>query len=166
MQDVEFTVEEGVLYMLQTRSAKRPAQAAVRVAVDMVEEGMVTQGGGAATDRRRQARGPAAPDVRPGVQSTRRSRAVCRRRRAPRRARSCSRPPRRCSAAHAGQAVVLVRPFTEADDVAGFHAAQGILTSEGGKASHAALVARGMGQAVRGRRIGARRSTSKRARCA
>ena len=43
MQDVEFTVEEGVLYMLQTRSAKRPAQAAVRVAVDMVKEGMVTK---------------------------------------------------------------------------------------------------------------------------
>ena len=47
--------------------------------------------------------------------------------------------------AHAGQDVILVRPFTEADDVAGFHAAKGILTSEGGKASHAALAARGMG---------------------
>ena len=45
-----------------------------------------------------------------------------------------------------GEAVILVRPFTEADDVAGFHAAVGILTSEGGKASHAALVARGMGR--------------------
>ena len=42
--------------------------------------------------------------------------------------------------------MILVRPFTEADDVAGFHAAEGILTSEGGKASHAALVARGMGR--------------------
>ena len=50
------------------------------------------------------------------------------------------------AAAEAGRAVVLVRPFTEADDVAGFHAAKGILTSEGGKASHAALVARGMGR--------------------
>ncbi|MGH2895895.1 MAG: putative PEP-binding protein, partial [Solirubrobacteraceae bacterium] len=49
------------------------------------------------------------------------------------------------SEAGAGKAVILVRPFTEADDVAGFHAARGILTSEGGKASHAALVARGMG---------------------
>ena len=48
--------------------------------------------------------------------------------------------------AHAGHDVVLVREFTEADDVAGFHAAQGILTSKGGKASHAALVARGMGR--------------------
>src|SRR5205814_6139789 len=49
-------------------------------------------------------------------------------------------------AAAQGRRVILVRPFTEADDVAGFHAAQGILTSEGGKASHAALVARGMGK--------------------
>jgi len=49
------------------------------------------------------------------------------------------------SAGGAGRDVILVRPFTEADDVAGFHAAKGILTSEGGKASHAALVARGMG---------------------
>ena len=48
--------------------------------------------------------------------------------------------------AEEGEAVILVRPFTEADDVAGFHAARGILTSEGGKASHAALVARGMGR--------------------
>jgi pyruvate,orthophosphate dikinase len=50
------------------------------------------------------------------------------------------------AAALEGQAVVLVRPFTEADDVAGFHAARRILTSEGGKASHAALVASGMGR--------------------
>ena len=48
-----------------------------------------------------------------------------------------------------GRDVILVRPFTEADDVAGFHAARGILTSEGGKARHAALVARGYGPAVR-----------------
>jgi hypothetical protein len=50
------------------------------------------------------------------------------------------------AAAADGLACILVRPFTEADDVAGFHAARGILTSEGGKASHAALVARGMGR--------------------
>ena len=86
------------------------------------------------------------PYVRPEVQ-VRADRRGCRGvARAPRRARSCSRPPTRCKRAHAGDAVVLVRPFTEADDVAGFHAAQGILTSKGGKASHAALVARGMGR--------------------
>ena len=54
--------------------------------------------------------------------------------------------PDAVAAAEDGRAVILVRPFTEADDVAGFHAAKGILTSEGGKASHAALVARGMGR--------------------
>ena len=67
-------------------------------------------------------------------------------RRARPRARSCSPPPRRSSRRRTATAVILVRPFTEADDVAGFHAAVGILTSEGGKASHAALVARGMGR--------------------
>ena len=50
------------------------------------------------------------------------------------------------AAADDGREVILVRPFTEADDVVGFHAAKGILTSKGGKASHAALVARGMGK--------------------
>jgi pyruvate,orthophosphate dikinase len=54
--------------------------------------------------------------------------------------------PAAVAAAEQGRDVILVRPFTEADDVAGFHAAKGILTSEGGKASHAALVARGMGR--------------------
>ena len=70
------------------------------------------------------------------------------------------------AAAAEDREVILVRPFTEADDVAGFHAAQGILTSEGGKASHAALVARGMGRpCVCGRR-GRWRSTWRRRRCA
>ena len=73
------------------------------------------------------------------------SRRASRRRPARRSARSCSPRADAVSAAAAGKDVILVRPFTEADDVAGFHAAKGILTSEGGKASHAALVARGMG---------------------
>ena len=64
MQDTEFTVEEGRLYMLQTRSAKRPAQAAVRFAVDAVEEGLMTEGGGDRDDRRGVARRAAAPHVR------------------------------------------------------------------------------------------------------
>jgi len=145
MQDVEFTVEEGTLFMLQARSAKRPPHAAVRVAVDMVGEGML---------RREQAlakidaskleallhasfdpafefepltRGVAAsPGVAKGGIVFTAERAV--------------------ELAAAGERVILVRPFTEAADVAGFHAARGILTSEGGKASHAALVARGMGR--------------------
>ena len=145
MQDVEFTVEEGVLYMLQTRSAKRPAQAAVRVAVDMVKEGMVTKA--EALDRMDAANLEAL--MRPSFDPRQRYRVI---------AEGVAASPGAAKGeivftagdavkrAHAGHAVVLVREFTEADDVAGFHAAQGILTSKGGKASHAALVARGMGK--------------------
>ncbi len=145
MQDTEFTVEEGRLYMLQTRNAKRPAQAAVRFAVDAVSEGLLDRAEAIATiDPGRLdallhktfardaefdvlAEGvPASPGAAKGAIVFSAEDAV--------------------SAAEDGRAVILVRPFTEADDVAGFHAAKGILTSEGGKASHAALVARGMGK--------------------
>ena len=144
MQDVEFTVEDGRLYMLQTRNAKRPAQAAVRFAVDAVEEGLLTREQALRTidaysldallhptfDRSDGyevlAHGVAAsPGAAAGAIVFSAADAVAQ--------------------ARAGKDVILVRPFTEADDVAGFHAARGILTSEGGKASHAALVARGMG---------------------
>ena len=145
MQDVEFTIEEGHLYMLQTRNAKRPAQAAVRFAVDAVAEGLLDKERALMTidvakldallhptfdpsaDVRAVARGVAAsPGAAKGAVVFTAEEAV--------------------AAAEEGRAVILVRPFTEADDVAGFHAARGILTSEGGKASHAALVARGMGR--------------------
>jgi pyruvate,orthophosphate dikinase len=144
MQDVEFTIEDGQLYMLQTRNAKRPAQAAVRFAVDAVNEGLLTREEALRTidaysldallhptfDRSDGyevlAHGVAAsPGAAAGAIVFSAVDAV--------------------SQSQAGQDVILVRPFTEADDVAGFHAAKGILTSEGGKASHAALVARGMG---------------------
>ncbi len=144
MQDVEFTIEEGRLYMLQTRNAKRPAQAAVRFAVDAVDEGLLTRGEALRTidaaaldallhptfDRSEGykvlAQGVAAsPGAAAGAVVFSASQAV--------------------AAAADGRSVILVRPFTQAEDVAGFHAAKGILTSEGGKASHAALVARGMG---------------------
>src|SRR4051812_3294836 len=144
MQDTEFTVEEGRLYMLQTRNAKRPAQAAVRFAVDAVEEGLLDKPGALATidaekldallhptfdpdaDYKVLAKGVAAsPGAGKGAVVFDADDAV--------------------QAAADGRDVILVRPFTEADDVAGFHAAKGVLTSEGGKASHAALVARGMG---------------------
>jgi pyruvate, orthophosphate dikinase len=144
MQDVEFTVEEGRLYLLQTRSAKRPAQAAVRFAVDAVRDGLLSKREAMATidpealdallhptfdpkaDYAIVARGvPASPGAAIGEVVFTSEEAV--------------------AAAADGRAVILVRQFTQADDVAGFHAANGILTSEGGKASHAALVARGMG---------------------
>ncbi|MGE5747298.1 MAG: pyruvate, phosphate dikinase [Solirubrobacterales bacterium] len=145
MQDVEFTVEEGRLYLLQTRNAKRPAQAAVRFAVDAVAEGLLDRADALGTidagkldallhptfDPRREyevlARGVAAsPGAARGAIVFTAAEAVER--------------------GGSGEDVILVRPFTEAEDVAGFAAARGILTSEGGKASHAALVARGMGR--------------------
>jgi pyruvate,orthophosphate dikinase len=144
MQDIEFTVEEGHLWMLQTRNAKRPAQAAVRFAVDAVSEGMLTREEAIRTidasaldallhptfergeDYKVLAEGVAAsPGAAVGQLVFSAADAV--------------------AAAAEGKAVILARPFTEADDVAGFQAAKGIVTSEGGKASHAALVARGMG---------------------
>jgi pyruvate, orthophosphate dikinase len=144
MQDTEFTVEEGQLYMLQTRNAKRPAQAAVRFARDAVDEGLLERDQALMTvdaemltallvetfdpkaDYEVIAKGvPAAPGGAKGeVVFT---------------------APEAVEAGAEGRAVVLVRPDTNANDVAGFHAAKGILTSLGGKASHAALVARGMG---------------------
>ncbi len=145
MQDTEFTVEEEHLYMLQTRNAKRPAQAAVRFAVDAVNEGLLTKEEALATihadkldallhptfeanaDYDVLAKGvSASPGAAKGEIVFTADDAV--------------------TASAAGRDVVLVRPFTEADDVAGFFAAKGIVTSEGGKASHAALVARGMGR--------------------
>jgi pyruvate,orthophosphate dikinase len=145
MQDTEFTVEDGRLYMLQTRTAKRPAQAAVRFAVDAVGEGLLDIPRALATidagrldallhpgfardaDYGVLAEGVAAsPGAAKGAIVFTAEDAV--------------------AAAEEGRDVILVRPFTEADDVHGFQAAKGILTSEGGKASHAALVARGMGK--------------------
>jgi pyruvate,orthophosphate dikinase len=145
MQDTEFTVQEGRLYMLQTRNAKRPAQAAVRFAVDAVAEGLLNRAQAIATidpatldtllhptfdpsaDYEVIATGVAAsPGAAKGEIALSAADAV--------------------RAAADGRDVILVRSFTEADDVAGFFAARGILTSEGGKASHAALVARGMGR--------------------
>jgi pyruvate,orthophosphate dikinase len=145
MQDTEFTVEEGQLYMLQTRNAKRPAQAAVRFAVEAVDEGLLTKEEALQTIEADKldallhptfardaeyevlAKGvPASPGAAKGEIVFTAEEAV--------------------EAGGGGRDVVLVRPFTEADDVAGFFAARGILTSEGGKASHAALVARGMGR--------------------
>jgi pyruvate, orthophosphate dikinase len=145
MQDTEFTIEEGRLYMLQTRNAKRPAQAAVRFAVDAVAEGLLSREQALMTidagkldallhptfdpnaDLSVLARGvPASPGAAKGEVVFTADEAV--------------------AAAAEGRDTILVRPFTEADDVAGFFAARGILTSEGGKASHAALVARGMGR--------------------
>src|SRR6201994_2813855 len=131
--------------MLQTRNATRPAQAAVRFAVDAVNEGLLSRERAVQTidpdsldallhptfdpkaDYEVLASGVnASPGAAKGEIVFTAADAV--------------------AAADEGRDVILVRPFTDAEDVAGFFAAKGILTSEGGKASHAALVARGMGR--------------------
>ena len=145
MQDTEFTVEQGRLYMLQTRNAKRPAQAAVRFAVDAVDEGLLTTGQALATIDANALDALLHPTFDPDADFTILARGVAA---SPGAAKGeiVFTAKEAVDAAASGRSVILVRPFTEADDVAGFHAARGILTSEGGKASHAALVARGMGR--------------------
>ena len=145
MQDTEFTVEEGRLFMLQTRNAKRPAQAAVRFAVDAFEERLLTKAEAVATIDAGALDALLHPSFDPAARYTVIARGVAA---SPGAAKGTIvfTASDAVEEASNGHAVILVRPFTEADDVAGFHAAVGILTSEGGKASHAALVARGMGR--------------------
>jgi pyruvate,orthophosphate dikinase len=152
MQDIEFTVEEGRLFLLQTRSGKRSAAAAVQVAVDLVREHVIDQDSAlmrvkpqdlgqilrprfddrdkqqAMAARRLLARGlPAAPGAAVGQVVFDADHAV--------------------EWAKAGQKVILVRPETSPEDVAGMYASEGIVTSRGGRTSHAAVVAVGMGKA-------------------
>jgi pyruvate,orthophosphate dikinase len=145
MQDTEFTVEEGRLYMLQTRAAKRPAQAAVRFAVDAAEEGLLSRERALATIDAAALDALLHPTFARDAEFEVLARGV---NASPGAARGAIvfTASDALAAEERGRDVILVRPFTEADDVAGFHAARGVLTSEGGKASHAALVARGMGK--------------------
>ncbi|MBN1527563.1 MAG: pyruvate, phosphate dikinase [Thermoleophilaceae bacterium] len=145
MQDTEFTVEEGHLYMLQTRNAKRPAQAAVRFAVDAVAEGLLDKARAIMTIDAERLDALLHPAIAREAKFDVLAEGVAA---SPGAAKGAIVFTAADAVAAAGEErdVILVRPFTEADDVAGFHAAKGILTSEGGKASHAALVARGMGK--------------------
>jgi pyruvate,orthophosphate dikinase len=145
MQDTEFTIEEGQLYMLQTRNAKRPAQAAVRFAVDAVREGLLTEREAITTIDTATLDSLLHPTFDPDAEFTVLASGV---NASPGAAKGeiVFTAPDAVAAAKAGRDVILARPFTSAEDVAGFHAARGIVTSEGGKASHAALVARGMGR--------------------
>ena len=144
MQDTEFTIEEGRLYMLQTRSAKRPAQAAVRFAVDAVAEGLLDRRAALMTIDAERLDALLHPTFDPDAEYEVLATGVAA---SPGAAKGelVFSAAAAIEAAAAGRDSVLVRQFTEADDVAGFHAAKGVLTAEGGKASHAALVARGMG---------------------
>ncbi len=148
VQDVEFTIERGKLWMLQTRDAKRTAQAAVRIAVDLAEEKLIT---------RRQAVQRVKPDqvdfyLHPQFESDAR-------RQAERIADGLNVSPGAAVGMIAFDAdtaerwakdekrqVIMVRPETKPDDVHGMLAANGILTSRGGRTSHAALVARQFGK--------------------
>ncbi|MBN8808569.1 MAG: pyruvate, phosphate dikinase [Sphingomonas sp.] len=145
MQDIEFTVERGKLWMLQTRSGKRTAKAALKIAVEMAEQGLITREEAIArvepqaldqllhptldpkATRDVLTRGlPASPGAASGKivfdADTAEKRAA------------------------AGDAVILVRTETSPEDIHGMHAAKGILTARGGMTSHAAVVARGMGR--------------------
>lgn len=145
MQDIEFTVEQAKLWMLQTRSGKRTAKAALKIAVDMASEGLIT---------REEAIGrvdPMALDqlLHPTLDPD-----------APRDviAKGLPASPGAASGAvvfdadtaekrkAAGDKVILVRVETSPEDIHGMHAAEGILTARGGMTSHAAVVARGMGR--------------------
>jgi len=145
MQDVEFTVEEGRLFLLQTRVAKRPAQAAVRFAVDAVQEGLLSRAEALLTIDAAGLDALLHPSFAPDQEFEVLATGVAA---SPGAAKGqiVFTAEDAVEWAERGHRVVLVRQFTEADDVHGFFAAQGILTAEGGKASHAALVARGMGK--------------------
>ncbi|MBO9133590.1 pyruvate, phosphate dikinase [Rhizobium sp. B230/85] len=144
MQDIEFTVERGKLWMLQTRVAKRTTQAAMKVAVDMVAEGIISEDEAViridpstldqllhpTIDPRvyREVIGnglPASPGAATGAIVFSADEAV--------------------AARAEGRKVILVRVETSPEDIHGMHAAEGILTTRGGMTSHAAVVARGMG---------------------
>src|SRR5438067_1704 len=145
VQDLEFTIERGKLYMLQTRSAKRTGEAAVNIAVDMVKERLITRKEAVARVEPRQLEQLLFPRVDPAAKVSPLARGV----------------PASPGAASGGavfdadtavewgkqgKAVILVRVETNPNDVHGMVEAKGILTQTGGTASHAALVARGMGR--------------------
>ena len=162
MQDLEFTIQAGKLWMLQTRSGKRTAKAALKIAVDMAGEGLISREEAvmridpASLDQllhptidphaKRDIIGsglPASPGAATGEIVFTSEEAV--------------------EAAKAGRKVILVRVETSPEDIHGMHAAEGILTSRGGMTSHAAVVARGMGtpcvSGAGGLRIDARKGT-------
>jgi pyruvate, orthophosphate dikinase len=150
MQDLEFTVEKGQLYMLQTRSAKRNAQAAVKVAVDMVAEGLISEEEAVKRVEPSQVYQLLLPrfDDEEKKKASHEGRLLAKGLNASPGAATGKAVFDADTAAEqgkAGIAVVLVRPETSPDDVHGMLVAKGILTARGGATSHAAVVARGLG---------------------
>jgi len=152
MQDVEFTIEKGKLWMLQTRDGKRTAQAAVRIAVEMAEEGLITREEAVLRVSPTQVDFFLHPQFKPdAVKAAAESGKLL--------AKGLNVSPGAAVGMVAfdadlaetwgktdGKPVIMVRPETKPDDVHGMLAAQGILTSRGGRTSHAALVARQFGK--------------------
>ena len=150
MQDIEFTVQEGTLYMLQTRTGKRTGTAAVRTAVEMVKEGLIDETTAIKRVSPDSLNHLLLPQLDPKVKRKAVAKGIA------------ASPGAACGkvvlsanaaiehhAAHPKDPMLLVRKETSPEDVAGMHLAKGILTATGGKASHAAVVARGLGKAVR-----------------
>jgi pyruvate,orthophosphate dikinase len=145
IQDVEYTIEEGRLFILQTRSAKRHPLAAVRFAVDAVADGLIER----EEALRRIDPGSLGALLHPAFNPEESPEELTRGVPASpgaAKGRIVLSAEQAAASAAAGEDVILVRTFTSADDVAGFQAARGILTAQGGKSSHAAIVARGMGR--------------------
>ncbi len=145
MQDIEFTVERGKLWMLQTRNGKRTAKAALKIAVDMAREGLISE-------REAVLRvDPASldqllhPGIAPGYQ---RDVIVTGLPASPGAAvgKVVFDPDEAADLAQRGEDVILVRDETSPEDIHGMHAARAIVTARGGMTSHAAVVARGMGR--------------------
>ena len=146
MQDLEFTVQQGVLYMLQTRSGKRTAEAALRMAVEMADEGLITRDEALCRVDPNALDQLLHPTLDPNAEKVILARglpaspgAAC--------GKIVLNADRAEELAASGEAVILVRLETSPEDIHGMHAAAGILTARGGMTSHAAVVARGMGRA-------------------
>ncbi len=145
MQDIEFTVENNVLYMLQTRSGKRTAGAALKIAVDMAAEGLITEQEAVLRLEPAQLDQLLHPTISPNatrdmlVQGLPASPGAAV-------GKVVFSSDKAAEMAADGHKVILVRQETSPEDIHGMHAAQAIVTSRGGMTSHAAVVARGMGR--------------------
>ncbi|TAK33864.1 MAG: pyruvate, phosphate dikinase [Chloroflexota bacterium] len=150
-QDMEFTIERGKLYMLQTRSAKRTAQAAVKIAVDMVRQGLISKEEALQRVEPNQIYQLLLPRFDPAAKTRaeKEGRLVAKGLNASPGAamgKAIFDADKAEELGNAGQAVILTRPETNPDDVHGMLVARGILTARGGATSHAAVVARGLGK--------------------
>jgi len=145
IQDIEFTVEEGKFWMLQTRSGKRSMQAALKIAVDMAEEGLISREAAVAGIDPAQLDQLLHPTLDPDAEKIVIAKGLA----ASPGAASGELVFNADEAVHLkaqGHTVILARIETSPEDVQGMHAAAGILTTRGGMTSHAAVVARGMGR--------------------